>query len=402
MKKDKIEAEIAEQELAKKRPVYIPKQGKRFKGSVAHLRAFTKTLKEGGIDGWNTWKIKKVNEEIDLRGIMLAGLDLSGINLSVAHLEGARFNKIDFRGANFYETSLKKAVIHDSNFDAAVLTGCFFNHSAITTSSMVQANLILAHFNGAKLEGINLAYADCSGADLSGAALRNAKVTGVNTWEIITDENTVQEKLILDSWFDPLMELSDDTKRLVDIVIETNDIEVAQLLYLVKRRTKGKSEKLRNVINALTEKIVLILGNFSRREKAMLNEIREKLADKGYVPIIFDFTAPRDRDLIETVAVLAGLSRFVIADFTSPSSTPLEALLVISGFGVPFAPIMFEGKRKRIFGMFQPLKDKYEWVLDPWYYKDKNHLIKNLDRKVIARCDAMRLTIDGKRGVVKK
>jgi hypothetical protein len=47
--------------------------------------------------------------------------------------------------------------------------------------------------------------------------------------------------------------------------------------------------------------------------KGLLDAIAAKLRSLGYVSLIFDFERPTDRDLTETVKILAGLSRFVIA-----------------------------------------------------------------------------------------
>ena len=63
----------------------------------------------------------------------------------------------------------------------------------------------------------------------------------------------------------------------------------------------------------------------------------------GYLPIIFDFERPTDRDLTETVKILAGLSRFVIADVTNTSSVPLELQATVPEYMVPFVTIAQRG-----------------------------------------------------------
>ena len=103
---------------------------------------------------------------------------------------------------------------------------------------------------------------------------------------------------------------------------------------LTRKNKEDKSEKIKTVIDAMTSNVVLLLGNFTAARKANLKIVRSELANKGYVPVIFDFDRPNDRNLIESVAILAGLAKFIIADFTMPRSTPLEARLIISGFKV--------------------------------------------------------------------
>jgi hypothetical protein len=74
----------------------------------------------------------------------------------------------------------------------------------------------------------------------------------------------------------------------------------------------------------MTSKVVLVLGRFSDLlRKAVLDGLRTKLRKFNLLTIIFDFDRPTDKDLTETIQMLAGMSMFVIADITSPKSTPL-------------------------------------------------------------------------------
>jgi hypothetical protein len=107
--------------------------------------------------------------------------------------------------------------------------------------------------------------------------------------------------------------------------------------------------------------------------------------------VIFDFDAPADRDLIETVALLAGLSCFLVVDLTRPKSTPLETMLVAPQLGVPLASIIQEGEEP--FSMFRSLQAKYEWVLPTWTYRSKNHLVQQLKTAIVDPCEAMRVKL---------
>ena len=390
---------------ANDKPVFIKKQGKNFSGDRNFLQTFKDLLSKKGVIGWNRWLYRSSSKENSFRNSEwnLRGIDLSGLNLSGINLRGIELSDADFTRTNLIRANLSDAHLWQTKFDYADLTFADFTNSTLNYSSfincklhnarVVSADLTCTNFKNAKLIKANLAYSNLGGADLRGANLMGATVTGTNTWDVLIDSFTKQENLIIEQWDDPLLEISDDSNSSRDnIILQTNDIEVAQLLYLLTRRNaNGKSEKLKNVIDAMTDRIVLILGNFGLRRKSILKAMREKLANNGYVPVIFDFEPPNDRDLIETVGVLAGLSRFVIADLTSPSSTPLEALLIISGFKVPFATIVLEGKK--VFSMFNSLKAKYDWVLQPWQYKNKKHLVNQLERNVIIPCEKMRQSI---------
>lgn len=97
--------------------------------------------------------------------------------------------------------------------------------------------------------------------------------------------------------------------------VSVDDLEVAQLVYLLKYK------KIRNVIETIGNKGVLVLGRFTER-KEILDAIRDQVRQRGYLPMVFGFDRPTDRDFTETVMTLEGLSRFIIADITKPRSVP--------------------------------------------------------------------------------
>ena len=107
-----------------------------------------------------------------------------------------------------------------------------------------------------------------------------------------------------------------------------------------------------------------------------------KLRSLGYVPMIFDFERPTDRDLTETIKILAGLSRFVIADITSPRSVPLELEATVPDYMVPFVTLLQRGQPA--FGMFDDLPRKYHWALPLLEYNSPDSLLAAFERKVIA------------------
>jgi hypothetical protein len=106
-------------------------------------------------------------------------------------------------------------------------------------------------------------------------------------------------------------------------VITVDNIEVAQFSYLLLN-----NRAIRNVIDAIASKAVLILGRFSEDRKHVLDAIRDELRKHDYLPIPFDFDPTSNQTIIETVKTLAGLSRFVIADITDARSV-LQELQII-------------------------------------------------------------------------
>ena len=171
----------------------------------------------------------------------------------------------------------------------------------------------------ASLLGANLVEANLRGADLTGC-----RIYGASAWGVKLDE-TKQRNLIITNLHEP--------------EITVDNIEVAQFIYLLLH-----NPKIRDVIDTIGNKAVLILGRFTPERKAVLDAIREELRNRGYVPILFDFDKPATDDVTATVTTLAHMAKFIIADLTDPNSVPYEMAQVAAAF-VPVQPILLAGRR---------------------------------------------------------
>jgi hypothetical protein len=101
--------------------------------------------------------------------------------------------------------------------------------------------------------------------------------------------------------------------------ITVDNIEVAQFIYLLLHNSK-----IRDVIDTIGKKGVLLLGRFTEGRIEILKRLREELRRRGFLPMVFNFDKPETKNFTETVRLLAGLSHFVIVDITNPRSAPLE------------------------------------------------------------------------------
>jgi hypothetical protein len=75
--------------------------------------------------------------------------------------------------------------------------------------------------------------------------------------------------------------------------------EVAQFIYLLLNR-----EKIRDVINAVTRRGVLLLGQSGDGGLALLQAIAAWLRtpeNGGYLPLLFDFPRPESKTYTETI-----------------------------------------------------------------------------------------------------
>jgi hypothetical protein len=89
------------------------------------------------------------------------------------------------------------------------------------------------------------------------------------------------------------------------------------------------NQEIRNAIDTITSKAVLIIGRFSPERKRILDRPREELRTIDYVPIMFDFEKAKSRDTIETIRILAGMSNFIIADLTQPKAVVQELQAIV-------------------------------------------------------------------------
>jgi uncharacterized protein YjbI with pentapeptide repeats len=369
-----------------------------------------------GVEAWNHWRdrnryIEPDLRDADLQRANLSQADLNRAKLSKANLRGADLQKALLRFADLREADLRNANLREANLLQSNLTNANLFRAQLVGADMLNANFHGAHLNKADLSNANLSLAmltkadlgeadfskanlsraylnqallsrsNLSGASLRGADLRQAVlvrtnfegpdltdclVYGISAWNLRL-EGAAQSNLIITPGNES--------------VIQVDNLEVAQFVYLLLN-----NEKIRHVIDTITSKIVLILGRFRPERKAVLDDIREKLREKGYLPVLFDFEKPASKDLTGTVSTLANLARFIIADLTDSSSVPHELATVVPGTVVPVQAILLEGQRE--YAMFVDLRRRYHWVLDPYQYTSHELLTVHLNESVIAPAEA--------------
>jgi hypothetical protein len=126
----------------------------------------------------------------------------------------------------------------------------------------------------------------------------------------------------------------------------------------------------------------LILGRFTPSRKVVLDAIRSELRNRDYLPVVFDFDKPVNRDLTETVSTLAHMSKFVVADLTDAKSLPQELSSIVPFLpSVPVQPLLLASKEE--WGMYEHFP-RYPWVLDIARYETASDLLANLADQVIA------------------
>jgi uncharacterized protein YjbI with pentapeptide repeats len=405
---------------------------------IAHLKK--------GVAAWNAWREENPNIRPDLSGANLGGAELteeelidirsskskatnviafsttnlSKANLAEANLQGANLTRADLKeailcganltGANLHGAQLFKAELDRAKLEGADLQGAVLGSANLSAADLGRTNLAVACLVGASLTQANLGGADLSGADLRGAELVGASLRGANLrWANLVTTNLSRVDLSgadlraatlvatnltdadltgccihgISAW---RLKLNGAKQQSLVITVDNepeitvDHIEVAQFIYLMLN-----NQKVRDVIDTITSKAVLILGRFTAERKAVLDALREELRKRDYLPILFDFAVPATRDITETVSLLARMARFIIADLTDPSSIPQELQAIVPHLAVPVQPLL-EGSF-RSYAMFKDLL-KYEWVLPVYRYEGLEPLLETLAEKVIAPAEA--------------
>ncbi len=143
------------------------------------------------------------------------------------------------------------------------------------------------------------------------------------------------------------------------------------------------------MLSDIAQRSVLILGRFTDARKAVLDAIQRALSTPPhtYVPILFDFEKPGERDLIESIVRFAAMSRFVIADLSDPKSVPAELQAIVPQFpSLPVVPIIEASQRE------YPVSDhilRRSSVAEPVRYRDVADLLRILDARVVAPGEAL-------------
>ena len=317
-------------------------------------------LSNTNLGGANLWGA-------DLRGADLRGADLSGADLSKVDLSGLDLSNTNLRGANLRGANLRGAGLSKVDLSGFDLSGFDLSNTNLSGAKLIKTNLGNTNLSGAILRGailrgVNLSEAILIGTNLTNAILTDCSIFGVSAWNVQL-EGATQLSLTITPQDEP--------------AITIDNLKVAQFIYLLLN-----NREIRDVINTITSKVVLILGRFTPVErKAVLDALRDELRKKNYLPIVFDFEQPSSRNLTETVSTLAHMAHFVVADLTNAKSVPQELERIVPRLRVPVQPLLHTSEQKP-YAMFESFVD-YPWVLPLYRYADQKMLLRSLREHVI-------------------
>jgi uncharacterized protein YjbI with pentapeptide repeats len=228
-----------------------------------------------------------------LREVVFRGAYMIGADLSQSDVTEANLHRVNLRGAN-----LSRANLRNANLSRADLVG-----ADLTAADLCGTNLILS---GAVLEDADLTLAVFSDAQLSGEISINTKLCdtdisgcnlhGISAWNVDL-RGTIQTNLVISAEGQPK--------------VTVDNLAMAQFMCALLN-----NDTLRHMIDTVATKLVLILGRFTAKRKHILDAIRQDVRARNLLPVVFDFEKPSGRDLTETIATLAHLAKYVVADLT--------------------------------------------------------------------------------------
>ncbi len=304
-----------------------------------------------GVAAWNEWRAANPDTVPDL----------SGANLS-------RLTNLQLAGAD-----LSRARLIRTNFDYSYLKNCDLQRADLTgalchNTTLIEAKLMHAVLVDAKMSRANFYMADCSQADFTGAYLGGAsfvrcEVFGLSAWGLVGTPLRQEELLVTPPG---------------EAEVRTDRLEVAQLLY-----TMLANRKISDIVDAVADGSVLILGRFQPERLAVLERCAATLRSLGWIPIIFNFEKPGSRTTQETIEMLASLVRYVLADVTDCKSVLQELRgIVPDSPSITVQPVVIEGQDEP--GMWDFFKH-YPWFRRTVVYRDADELARRLDSGLLGR-----------------
>lgn len=316
---------------------------------------------------WNKWR-SETNDRPDLRNWNFE--KLPGTSYSGPELTG-----YDFSGADLHGVSARNSFFIDCNFDDCSLNFsdlCFsyFRSCSFSNVEMRVTKIGSAHFAKCSFEGSDLSYCSAEETSFKGSTIRRCSLEHCSLVKVDFSNAELDQVLVYaaSAWD---LDLTGTRQRDLIVtskgqgLISVDNLEIAQFIHLLVRNSR-----LRDVIDTITSKVVLILGRFTPDRKEALNEVRRALQSRNYVPVLFDFDGPASRDLTETIRTLAHLARFVVVDLTDPRSVPHELANIVPMLpSVPVLPILLEGHEA--FAMFEHYT-RFPWVLPVVKYTPEN------------------------------
>ena len=265
-------------------------------------------------------------------------------SLDGVHLRNASIHDAFAEGLTMRDAIISDSVIEEGDFSRANFSNTRFLNTRFNKTILTDAIFDGASFINCNLNRVNLANASFCVEEIS-----ETIVYGIAAWDLKTCDTSKQSRLVIERSY----ELYSDILAKGKVPLMVDDIEMAQFVYYL-----SSHKKMRNVLNVLNSKGVLLLGQFKDGGLDRLYWLRDWLKERNYTPMIFDFDRPDSLDYTETVITMAGLAKIIVADL-SGGSVPHELHATMTLFQKPFIAYT----RDEPYSMFKDLRRKNPYAV---------------------------------------
>jgi len=334
---------------------------------------------------WNHWKIN-LNPRKENR-IQIIGFTF----LETHKIDHYNFDKVQFNDCSFEKVTCKNSSFQNSTFESecrfeggfdnnikmlvyADFRFCNFRNATFENAFFKNANLDNCYFTDSKFLNTKIFDTDFFGSNLiftkfHNSHLKHCKIFGTNVWEVDI-QNTKQEELIIKNYRNSVHNEEENNQLIV------YDIEVAHLINLLTN-----NKKFTNVFNASKSTYVLILGRFENIDR--LEELKKAVEQRSDLsPILFDWEEKtKSLNLVETILLLASLSKFIIVDLSNPKSAPAELQAILSNLMIPVIPIL-QSSEKEPYALFS-FTNNLSWVKEVIIYDHIKQIIEKFETAII-------------------
>ncbi len=348
-----------------------------------------------GIETWNAWRKQHLDVEPDLRDADLRGWNLRGGYFSGANLSGADLREADLRdaelgwigvdldyqhaAANLSFVQLEKAdcsnarlsLVHPLSFHAkgALFTNADFSWADLSQAEMSETDMRNAKLYHANLANVDLQSADLQGADLSYAHLRGTNLISANlTGSRVASINASGARLI-----DAIqIDLNLSFPQIAPVFVDS--LKIAQFVNLYQRNAT-----LQDVLDiGPSSKLVLLVGGFREERKHILEALKTALRQRNIIPIFYDITKEKERNIKTSLRDLMLLARCVLVDVSEPDAFlgALEPILPT----LPAKPLHMIMQAPTEEGVLKAFFDTYPWVVELQYYEGSENIDEMVGR----------------------
>lgn len=241
--------------------------------------------------------------------------DFSGL-----HLKGVMIHKAFAEGLDIQNSVFEDVYFDDGDFSRSHFANCRFINTKFNKTIFTDAD-----FQGATFVNCNLNRVNLTNANFDVKEICETVIYGISSWDLNVSDDAIQSKLVIEKTYDLYSEIIAQGR----IPLMVDNIELAQFIYYLSNH-----KKMRDTINILNKRGVLLLGKFKDGGLERLYKLRDWFSAQNYLPMIFDFDRPNSLDYTETVVTMSGLSKLVVADL-SGNSVPQELHAILTNFVKP-------------------------------------------------------------------